>query len=540
MITKIIDHFSSHLTRNNTGQIDSGLAKYTTTFGSDPFSNITDLTWLEAPTQIDPNGLVITDLIMAQMPRLESGITYVYAIGHTGRLYKIQVNDPTTYNPNYDNPVLLATLTINSPTFKYGSSIQFYGATQKLYIGHDLGVTSINFDGSGEAFVGITDATHWIANVPRPSVNFQGVTYWGNGNNIAAIDSTGIVTTYTKLSPSFPVGTYVRDLDVSPDGNYAQIVVSQIPAPDMTSTVQDTNSLSSAPSYRFLWNGIDAGYTSFESYNAYSLTSNITFGPYSYTMGYDLGGAAVYASGNKTISLPLSLSPNFAAMFSTGNMMGFGAPETVNNTLQGSIMLYGQYDFEVPTGLYRFLRLTAKAPQTDIIQMPVCTIVSNLFYGSSSAGYAGNQVGSAKLYFSTLETSAAPTTKYRLYKFTTVPTGTGTAIGGVYETQNETSFKLFRSILKSRLRAAEIRIYTEPLVANNSFQFDIIAVDGSVVPGTTKVFTVGTPPVSVGDTVVKFTPQMSPIPSIGVRITNLGSANWVCTKIELDVDGDIR
>lgn len=540
MITKIIDNFSSHLTRNNIGQIDSGLAKYQTTFGADPFSNITNLTWLETPIQIDPTGLVITDLIMAQQPRLESGITYVYAIGHTGRLYKIQVNDPTTYNPNYDNPVLLTTLTLGSPTFKYGSSIQFYGTTLKLYIGHDKGVTSVNFDGSGEAVVGITDATHWIANVPRPSVNFQGITYWGNGNNIAAIDSTGTVTTYTKLAPSFPVGTYVRDTDVSPDGNYAQIVVSAIPQTDMTSTVQDTSALSSASSYRFLWNGTDPGYTSFESYNAYSINSNITFGPYSYTMGYDLGGAAVYTAGSKIISLPNSLSPNFAAMFSTGNMMGFGAPETASTFLQGSILLYGEYDFEVPKGLYRFLRISATAPQTDIIQIPVCTIVSNLFYGSSSAGYAGNQVGSAKLYFSTLETNGAPTTKYRLYKFTTVPTGLGTAIQGVYETQNETSFKLFRSILKNKLKIAEIRIFTEPLVTNNSFQFDIIGVDGNVVAGTTKVFTVGSGPVNAGDTLVKFTPQMSPVPSIGIRITNLGTKNWVCTKIELDCDGDIR
>lgn len=539
MITKIIDNFSSHLTRNNIGQIDSSLAKYPTTYGADPFSNITNLTWLEAPVQIDPTGAVITDLIMAQRPRLENGITYVYAVGHTGRLYKIQVNDPTTYNPNYDNPVLLTTLTASSPTFKYGSSIQFYGATEKLYIGHDLGVTTVNFDGTGEAFVGQTDSTHWIANVPRPSVNFQGVSYWGNGSNLAAIDSTATVTSYNKLTPAFPTGTFVRDTDVSPDGNYAQIVVSRIPQTDMTSTTQDTNALSSADSYRFMWNGTDLGYTSFESYNAYSLNTNITFGPYSYTMGYDLGGAAVYTDGNKVISLPLSLSPNFGAMFSTGNMMGFGAPETVNNNLQASIMLYGEYDFEVPKGLYRFLRLSATAPQTDIIQMPTCTIVSNLFYGSSSAGYAGNQVGSAKLYFSTLETSGAPTTKYRLYKFTTVPTGLGTTIQGVYETQNETSFKLFRSILKNKLRAAEIRLFTQSLVANNSFQLDLINVDGSIIPGTTKVWTVGTNCL-VGDAVVKFTPQMSPVPSLGVRITNLGTKNWTCTKIELDVDGDIR
>lgn len=537
MITKLLDNFTSRLTRNNTGQIDSGLAKYSTTYGTDPFSSLNDLTWLEAPVQIDAAGAVITDLIMAQRTRLENGITYVYSIGHTGRLYKIQSNDPTTYNPNYDNPVLLTTLTINTPTFKYGSSIQFYGATEKLYIGHDKGVTSVNFDGSGEAFIGVLGS--WTQNVPRPSVNFQGVSYWGNGTNLTAIDTTATVTTYAKLSPAFPTGTYVRDTDVSPDGNYAQIVVSRIPQADMTSAVQDTNALSSADSYRFLWNGTDLGYTSFESYNAYSLNSNITFGPYSYTMGYDLGGAAVYTEGSKVISLPNSLSPNFGAMFSTGNMMGFGAPETATSTLQGSILIYGEYDFEVPKGLYRFLRISAGSPQTDIIQMPVCTIVSNLFYGSSSAGYSGNQVGSAKLYFSTLETSATPTTKYKLYKFTTVPTGLGTAIQGVYETQNETAFKLFRSILKSNLRVFEVRVFTQPLVTNNSFKFDLIAVDGSVISGTSKTFTVGTN-CAVGDVEVRFTPQMDWVPSLAVRITNLGTKNWVCSKIEIDVDGDAR
>lgn len=537
MITKIIDKFTSRLTRDNVGSVDSGLAKYTTTYGADPFSNINTLTWLEAPIQIDSAGAVVTDLIMASRPRLESGVTYVYAVGHTGRVYKIQVNDPTTYNPNYDNPVLLTTLAVNSPTFKYGSSIQFYGTTERIYIGHDLGVTRLDFNGTNETFVGVLGS--YTANVPRPSVNFQGVTYWGNGTNLLAIDSTATVTTYAKLSPAFPSGTYVRDIDVSPEGNFAQIVVSRIPPADMTSTTQDTNSLSSADSYRFLWNGTDIGYTSFESFNSYSLNSNITFGPYSYTMGYDLGGAAIYTGGSKIVSLPNSLAPNFGATFSTGNLMGFGAPETSSSTLKGSVMVYGQYDFEVPKGLFRLLRLSAGGTQTDIIQMPTCLIVSNLLYGPSSSGYSGNQVGSAKIYFSTLETSSAPTTKYKLYKFTTVPTGLGTAIGGVYETQNETSFRLFRNILKSRLIAKEIRIYTPPLVANNSFQIDLIGPSGTPISGTTKVFTVGSN-VVVGDTRCLYNPNMAPVYSIGIRITNLGTTNWTCEKIEMDVDGDLK
>src|SRR3990167_6810412 len=234
---------------------------------------------------------------MAAKPRLESGITYVYAIGHLGRLYKIQVNDPTTYNPNYDNAVLLATLTAQSPTFLYGSSLLFFGSTERIYIGHDLGVTRIDFDGTNETFVG-TPASY-TTNVPRPSVNFLGKLYFGNGVNLVEIDSTATVTSYAKLSPAFPAGTYVRDIDVSPDGIYAQIIVSRIPPADMTITTQDTNSLSSADSYSFLWNGADTGYTSYNTYNSYSFNSNTSFGAFNYTIGYDLGGAAIYAGNNK-------------------------------------------------------------------------------------------------------------------------------------------------------------------------------------------------------------------------------------------------
>lgn len=525
--TLVINNFQGRLTRENIGDINSGLAKYSTTFGNDPFTNPGNLSWLESATQIDSLGAVVTDLVMASLPRLESGITYVYAIGHTGRLYKIQVNDPTTYNPNYDNPVLLATLTVNSPTFKYGSSIQFYGATEKIYIGHDKGVTSVNFDGSGEAFVGVLGS--WTQNVPRPSENFVGITFWGNGNNIAAIDSTGTVSTYAKLSPAFPTGTIVRDLDDSPDGNYLQIVVSRVTPPDLTSATQDTSSLSSSDSYLIYWNGTDTGYTAYNPYNSYSLTSNVSFGPNSYTMGYDLGGAAIYSQGTKVISLPNSIAANFAAMFSTGNLMGFASPENATNFLTAGILLYGQYDFEIPQGLFRFLRASATGVQTDVVQMPMCEIVSNLFYGSSSAGYAGNQVGSAKLYFSTLETSAAPTTKYKLYKFTTFPTGLGTTIGGLYETQTQ--------LFSKKAQIKEVRVYGDPWVTNNSFTIDLIGSAGTPISGGSKTFTVGSN-MTAGADFAWYTPtNIAPTYALGVRITNVGTVNSTINKIEIDFAG---
>lgn len=522
MPTLTINNFQGQLSRFNNGDINSGLAKYMTTFGNDPFTSPGNLTWFEQPTRIDAAESVVTDLIMAARPRLESGITYVYAIGHTGRLYKIQVNDPTSYNPNYDNPVLLATLSSNSPTFKYGASIQFYGDTERIYIGHDKGVTRIDFDGTNETFVGV--AGSYTANVPRPSVNFNGKLEFGNGTNLVEIDSTATVTTYAKLSPAFPVGTVVRDVDVSPDGNYVQIVVSRVTPPDMTVGTQDTNSLSSADSYFIYWNGIDLGYTSYNPYTSYSLNANASFGPYSYTMGYDLGGAAIYSGGNKLISLPDSLSPNFNALFSTGNLLGFAAPEQNASVLKGSLLTFGQYDREIPEGLYRFFRISATT-QTDIVQMPVCTIVSNLFYGSSSAGYTANRVGSAKVYFSTLETSATPTTKYKLYKFTTVPTALGTAIAGVYETQTQ--------LFSKKIKPSEVRIYTEPLVTNNSFTVDLIGSNGGVISGSSKTFTVGTN-VTAGQDYVWYNLETAPTYAIGLRITNAGTLNWVGVKAEID------
>lgn len=525
--TLIVDNFQGRLTRYMDGDINSGLAKYTTTFGNDPFTTPGNLTWFEQPVQFGAS--VVTDLVVAARPRLESGITYVYAVGHTGRFYKIQVNDPTTYNPNYDNAVLLATLSVNSPTFKYGSSITFFGATEQAYIGHDKGMTRINLDGTVETEVGVVGS--WVQNVPRPAAPFAQYLYVGNGNNLAQVLAAGTVGSYAVLAPGFFIGTYTRDLDVSPDGNYIQAVVSRINSPDLTAATQDTNSLSSADSYIFLWDGVvdgnNQGVSSARTnFNSYSINSGISFGPYSYTMGYDLASTAIYSGGQKVVTLTNSISPNFNSLFSTGNMMGFASPEEDNSFLKGTLMLYGKYDNEIPEGLFRFFRAAASSVQTDVIQMPYCGIVSNLFYGSSSAGYVGDVVGSAKVYYSTLETSSAPTTAYKLYKFTTVPTGLGTAIGGVYETQNQ--------LFSEKVRVGEVRLYTDPLVANNSFTVALIGPGGGIISGSSQTFTVGSNQITVGQDRVKYSPSVAPTYAIGLRVTNLGSANWVLTKAEID------
>lgn len=542
MITKVIDNFGGRLIRDSVGDMNSGLAKYATSFGYDPFGNPGNLTWLETATQIDPSGAVITDLIMAGKERVESGISYVYAIGHLGRLYKIQINRPSTYNPNYDNPVLLATLSAQSPTFTAGGYIDFFGTTERIYVGHDKGVTRIDFDGTNETFIG--SAGSYTASVPRPFSQFLGKLYFGNGSNIGEIDTTNTVTSYTKLSPGFPSNAQVRDIDLSSDGVYLEMVVSRLVLPDLTSATQDTNLISNSESYIFKWNGTDTGYTSFQSFPSFSLNSNIMFGRHQYTFGYDLAGAAVFNPTDKILSPVLSQAPLPNAVGSNGNLVGWGSPEYYNGFLRTAIFLYGALDSEIGVGWWRHFAQAAQGTETDVIRVPFNLLVSNFLIGTSTNGYAGNVVSNSKLYFSTLETSSG-TTKYKLYKYFPVPTTTGTALSGVYETQNQTSVRLFRSILKKKLTVSEIRVYGAGVSAggvvssgwltNNSFKIDLIGADGNAVSNGSYTFTVGST-MTAGKDSAMYNPQMAPQHSLGVRVTNLGSQNFIIDKIEVDID----
>lgn len=522
--TKVITNFGGRLTRLVNGDMNSGLAKYSSSFGADPFSVPGTLSWQEQAVQIDPAGAVVTGIMMAGKERVENGISFVYSIDHLARLYKIQVNDPSTYNPNYDNPVLLATLTINSPTFTRGGSIDFFGTSEKIYIGHDMGATSINFDGSGEAFVGVMGS--WTQNVPRPSKQYVGNLYFGNGNNLTEVIPAGTVSTYAKFATGFPTNTQARDIDINIDGTYMEIVVSRLALPDITATAQDTTFLSNSESYIFKWNGSDVTYSAFDIFPSFSMNANTTFGASQYTFGYDLAGCAVFAPTEKILSPILSQAPLPNAVGSNGNLVGWCAPEFFNGFLKMAQFIYGSLDSEVLPGWWRQYQQTATGTETDILRVPFQLIVSNLVIGASSNGYQGNVAGVGKLYFSTLETSASPTTKYKLYRFNPVPTGFGLPVLGVYETQTQ--------MFSKKVKVSQARIYLAPLVAGNSFQIDLIGSSGNPITNSTKVFTAGTGPDAVGNDYCWYNPTMTQTYALGVRITNLGTTNFRINKIELD------
>lgn len=525
--TLVVDNFRGSMTAYQDGDINSGFSYIVNTFGNNPFPKPGNLTWCNGSEQIDAAGAVITDLIMAGKERVESGTLFVYAIGHTGRLYKIQVNDPATFNPDYDTPVLLATLTSGSPTFTRGGFIDFFGATEKIYIGHDKGVTSINFNGTGEAVVG--SALSWIQTIPRALRQFIGKLYVGNGANIAEIDSTGTVTTYAKLSPGFPTNNQVRDMDITPDGNYLQVVVTRLALGDLTVGTQDTSITSNADSFIFKWNGTDIGYTAFDSFPSYSLSANTMFGPYQYTFGYDQFGSAVYNPVTKLLTGQEVQSPNPNGISSSGNLLIYMSPLHYAGFLEADIFFYGSLDFEVGPGYWDLFGQFATGDETDVVQVPLCMPISNFGLGISSNGYADNIFGTSKFYFSTLETSATPTTKYKFYKWVldtspSVPSGTP-LVGAYYQTQTQ--------LFSKKVAIKEVRIYGEPWVTGNSFTIDLIGSGGTNIPNASKTFTAGTN-LTVGADFAWYTPDPASTYALGVAVTNQGEVNHTINKIEID------
>lgn len=529
MPTLVIDNFKGDMTLYQNGDINSGKSFELNVAGYNPFVKPGCLTWGEAPIQIDPNGSVITDMIVAGKERVESGILYVYAIGHTGRLYKIQVNDPVTYDPDYDNPVLLATLTVDSPTFTMGGFIDFYGSTERIYIGHDKGVNRIDFNGTNEAAVG-TSAS-WTQNVPRPFQQFVGNLYVGNGSNIAEVGVSATVTTYAKLSPAFPTNTQVRDIDLSPDGEYLEVVVTRLPLADITSSTQDVTTTSNSSSFVFKWNGVDVGYTSLVTYPSFSLGANTLFQNYQYRFGYDQFGLAVYDPSEKIISLGKANSPMPNAIMSSGNLLMWLAPLYYNGVLEIDMFAWGSIDFEVGGGYYDLMFMNATSPETDIICVPFLLPISNVGQGASSNGYANNIFGSSKVYFSTLETSSAPSTAYRLYKWT-LPTIPNIPSGDIIQ---EAVYQTQTQLFSKKAEIKQVRIYSEGWVAGNSFQVNLIGSDRNTITNGSKVFTVGTN-IESGQDYLWWDPDIAPTYALGIQIVNLGLTNHVINKIEIDYE----
>ena len=335
--TLTITEFGGPLTRRNTGDINSGLAKYDSSWGYDPYSKPGNLTWMEQPTSIlslaGANSVIGVMKTRASGP--QSGSGYVYAIANSGadHLYEVQVNDTATNNPNFDTASAVGRFTA-TPSPDRSMGMVFFGATEKIFYGDDSRLMTINFAGSSASIIASSGANFTTA-VPRPMTTFLGKVYFGNGANIGEIDSTEAVITGAKLSPALPVGVVVKDLDITPDGNYLQITASKNNPTGFQENLGPIPAMST-DSYKFLWNGIDDAATYFEEYGGLGLTASQTFGDKNYSLGFDPHGTAIFSHQQKIATLPQTISPHPTATFSIGNTLGFMTPEFSGDEYRGS------------------------------------------------------------------------------------------------------------------------------------------------------------------------------------------------------------
>ena len=519
MPTLTVTNLGGPLTRKNTGDINSGLAKYDTSWGYDPFSKPGNLTWLEQPTSI-----LASDILAAAMKQRTEGIrqnNFVYHLTNGGTVRRFTVN--TSTNPDNDVPSIIGAFATDS--YNSGGGMVFYGA-ERMFIAGDTNVQTATFVTS--VFTGpSTIGTLATVSAPRPFAKFLGRVYFGNGNNIGEIDSTNTITTVAKLNPALPDGLYIRDLDVTPDGNYLQILASGSNQTDIFgTTVGDTGTPIAADSFKFYWNGIDTGVSALQNYSGLVLTANVAFGEKNYSFGSNYNGAAIFSGTEKVVSLPNTASPHASAVFPMGNMLGFVTQEydTASTRLQTSFFQYGKFDEETPPGLYRLLRQRAVA-RDDIVSVPASLNVSNRIRAAEQFGFTNDFSGAGKIYYNSVElpSVAGAATVANLWRFHTVATGVGSVLAGVYETQNQ--------LFSKKVKLGEVRFYTEPLVADNAFTLAVLNSGSSIMAQRT--YTVGSG-INAGEDLIRFKPEIAPMQAVGFRITNSGSANWTGLKLEAD------
>lgn len=534
--TIAITNFGGRLSRILNGDLNSGFAKFTNSFGYDPFSKPMNLTWLEQPVDISNNGNVtasnITDLILTAKTRMESNVMFVYAIGNSGKVYKIQPN--TSGNPNVDTSSLLATL--SNANMQFGASMDFFGSTEKIYIGQDDRVNSIGFTGAGETTVTTTGSV--LTNVTRPLVKFVGKLLFSNSNNLGAVDNTGTVTTpvvngtYALLTPGIPNETYITDLDVSPDGNYALISTSGVPNEQINTISQDIGAAAGSNGNIFFWNGSDPGITASTTIPSYALTALQTYLTNNMFFSNDSFGASLNNGTAKLITLPNNKSPLPNATTVNGNFICWISPE-INAAGTGrtaSMFYYGQLDNENPPGLWRVMQYTPTLANGFIYQVPLNILTNNSYKTVNSAATSIVSFGYGKHYFSTYEVAASNASVMGFKRFLVTSSGTGTPQLGVYETQTQ--------LFSKRITIKQIRVYTEPTATSNGFQIDCIGSDGAIITNGTfnYTFAAGSDPTLVQGSLerIDFNPKMKDVYSLGLRVTNTGTTNMTIKKIEVD------
>lgn len=543
-----ITNFGGRLTRVINGDLNSGLANFVNSFGYDPFSKPGNLIWLETP--VDITGGAITDLILDGIPRSELGILYIYAIGSTGKLYKIQPNSIS--NPNVDSVVGVASVKAGNITFNYGASMELFNYANasvlgNIYLGGDAQVNEIKTDGSAEQVVATGGGM--VPNRYRPLALFAGKLIFGNGNTIAAIDNTNTVSSpatnpssiYSQLNPLLPPETYITDLDVSTDGTNLIISTSGILNEQQTNygNAADGNLQPTAATSGnlYFWNGVDPGATSSNQMGKFSINALQSYFQNNMLFISDSFGSSVNNGSAKLLTLTGNKSPFPNGTDVNGNFLTWitvECPDGIN--LVASLYYFGQLDEDNQPGLFRMLRYSSTLSSGFIAQTPLNIMVNSASIGLNSGATAVEQLGYGKHYLSIFDANNN-TNKYTLQRFCVPPTGTGTAQGGVYQTQTQ--------LFSHKITIKQIRVYTEPTVNGNHFGLKIIGSDGNPMIDRQfagfyfqYVFQAGTDVTKVQGSLdrIDYNPQLPPTYAMGIQIVNQGVVNMTIHKIEVDYE----
>lgn len=526
--TLTITNFSGRLTRILNGDLNSGFAKFTPSWGFDPFSKPMNLTWLEKPTDITGP---ISGLPLAGKTTENSGISdaQVFIYDLNSKIYGIASN--TITNANVNSVVSIGSIRAGRSDPLFPVSMDFYGNTLQVYIGSEYGVNRANFDGSSDTFVG--NATRYYGSY-RPLKQFNGALFFGNGKTIGKIDAAGTITSpvasvagssavYSSLNPPLPRESLIQDLDVSLDGNYLLITGANKQAIERVDSVAvDVNNSLATEGAIFKWNGSDQTITAMTSTPSYWPQALQTFLGNNLFFANDNFGSSLNDETKKILMLPNNKAPLPSATCTNGNFLTWWCREIIGTKSYATLYYYGSLDSENQPGLYRVLRWETTQASANVFMPSLNVLVGNAYKtinGSSAVvtrGYGKHYLGVNSRGISTYQSF--------LLSFLITPTGDGTPNLGVYETQTQ--------LFSKRIGLSQIRVYTESVVAGNGFQLDIIDTDGNVMSNGTFTYSYGDP--IDKNMRINFNPNSQTMYGLGIRITNMGTTNMTIKKIEID------
>jgi len=550
--TLAITDFTGRLTRVLNGDINSGFAKFATSWGYDPFSKPGNLTWnyqTSSITTVSSMGSVVDQQLI--LGGIKTSSPFFYIIDNTGR-YMVMKNSSTSFtvsNGPYDvSPLDDAVVSIigsfssiAASTFNYGASIQPYSG--EVIVSSDTAIIWVNQSSvSVDSVASVSGSTSSVvANVPHPLKEFQGKMYYGNDNNIGEvtdIGTFGTITTGSKLSPALPDGVTVTDLDVTPEGDYLLITASFAAPPWLgtpSTTITSGNVRNyAAQSFVFYWNGSDTGVTAVRALPSFPAPSLSTFLDKQYTVTQDTFGMALMEGNSKLLTLPNNLNPTPNALNPNGTFLTWTSPEGLGpvtndaNTYSSvvtSLYYYGSLDSSMPVGLWRMCRIYA----TDGLAMlytPLNAVVNNFSALSTVVQGFGKHLISTQERTSQMNTG----TLNRFHRFVLNPAAATTPVQGVYETQTQ--------VFSKRISTSQVRVYCEPTATGNAFRLDVIGANGEPVENGTYTYTFGdiVDPQDGSTSVerINFTGDMKTQYSLGIRITNTGTTQMTIKKIEVD------